>query len=374
MPSLPTPGGDSGTWGDELNEFLLVAHAADGKIAPGLTIGDESIIGNEPELFIRSDWTGTESATNKNGIQIRGYAKGAWTTAHFLYQVQSMVADHADANQKAVTGAVDNGAGLIRLTVTGHGYTTGDRIIVDSVGGVANAHGSWIVTVIDANTIDLQGSTFAGTFTSGGITTNRAGYAAYLALVTPSVARGGLTGVNQHADDVCGFFISNNGTVKATDAFYVGDNTGISGSEWATILSADADADYGIRLNGAYANYGIDLNEGTYTLGAIRLKNNSAIVARNQAGDADIAILKLTAANQIEIGAGLLMAEGKNLVFGATSGSKIGTAANQKLAFYGSTAIVQPTGTPAAATDLASVIDLANSLRTNLLALGLVAA
>lgn len=32
MATLPTPGGDTGTWGDELNEFLLVAHEADGTI------------------------------------------------------------------------------------------------------------------------------------------------------------------------------------------------------------------------------------------------------------------------------------------------------------------------------------------------------
>ncbi len=30
MPQLPTPGGDTGTWGDILNEFLEVGHSADG--------------------------------------------------------------------------------------------------------------------------------------------------------------------------------------------------------------------------------------------------------------------------------------------------------------------------------------------------------
>ena len=30
MATLPTPGGDAGTWGDELNEFLLVAHNSNG--------------------------------------------------------------------------------------------------------------------------------------------------------------------------------------------------------------------------------------------------------------------------------------------------------------------------------------------------------
>lgn len=30
MATLPTPGGDTGTWGDELNEFLRVSHNEDG--------------------------------------------------------------------------------------------------------------------------------------------------------------------------------------------------------------------------------------------------------------------------------------------------------------------------------------------------------
>lgn len=69
---------------------------------------------------------------------------------------------------KAVTGAVNNGAGLIRLTVNGHGGITGDGMVTDRVGGVPNASGQWIITRIDDNTIDLQGSSFAGTYTSGG--------------------------------------------------------------------------------------------------------------------------------------------------------------------------------------------------------------
>lgn len=69
----------------------------------------------------------------------------------------------------------------------------------------------------------------------------------------------------------------------------------------------------------------------------------------------------------------LQLFDGGNIVLGTGTGTKIGTAAAQKLGFYNKTPIVQPAGTPAAATDLASVILLANSLRTNLLALGLVA-
>lgn len=68
-----------------------------------------------------------------------------------------------------VTGAVDNGAGLIRLTVTAHTLITGNRARVQFVGGVSNATGTWTVTVIGANTLDLQGSVWAGVYTFGGM-------------------------------------------------------------------------------------------------------------------------------------------------------------------------------------------------------------
>jgi hypothetical protein len=69
-----------------------------------------------------------------------------------------------------ISGAANNGSGLIRLTVTSTtGWTTGDSKTVSAVGGVPNANGTWIITVINGTTIDLQGSTFAGVYTSGGI-------------------------------------------------------------------------------------------------------------------------------------------------------------------------------------------------------------
>ena len=68
------------------------------------------------------------------------------------------------------------------------------------------------------------------------------------------------------------------------------------------------------------------------------------------------------------------LADGKNLVVNSTTGTKIGTAATQKLGFFNATPVVRPAGIGAAATDLATVITLANNLRTALIALGLVAA
>lgn len=72
-------------------------------------------------------------------------------------------------NDLVVTGAANNGVGLIRLTVASTtGLATGNTATVASVGGVPNATGTWLITVISATTFDLVGSTFAGAYTAGG--------------------------------------------------------------------------------------------------------------------------------------------------------------------------------------------------------------
>lgn len=85
------------------------------------------------------------------------------------------------AGSLTVTGAANNGAGLIRLTVTGFGQNnqgggtptgglaTGQTANVSGVLGTteANANG-WVITVVDGTHIDLQGSSFVHTYVSGG--------------------------------------------------------------------------------------------------------------------------------------------------------------------------------------------------------------
>jgi len=68
-----------------------------------------------------------------------------------------------------VSGAANNGSGLIRITTSAaHYFSTYDTVVVASVGGVPAADGTWTITVIDATHFDLIGSTFSGTYTSGG--------------------------------------------------------------------------------------------------------------------------------------------------------------------------------------------------------------
>lgn len=55
----------------------------------------------------------------------------------------------------------------IRVTATTHGLTTGNRVHFKEVEGVSAANGTWYVTVINANTFDLDDSVFSGSHTSG---------------------------------------------------------------------------------------------------------------------------------------------------------------------------------------------------------------
>ena len=79
-------------------------------------------------------------------------------------------------NSKAITGAsinatADDFRGLIRLTITSHGYSDGDLIAVRGVRGVKGANGDWIVRVIDGNTVELIGALGSGGYISGGTAT-----------------------------------------------------------------------------------------------------------------------------------------------------------------------------------------------------------
>lgn len=75
-----------------------------------------------------------------------------------------------------VSGAVVSVASppQVRLTVASTtGMTTGDTRTVFGVVGTTEANGTWVITVIDGTHIDLQGTTFANLYTSGGSVNGR---------------------------------------------------------------------------------------------------------------------------------------------------------------------------------------------------------
>ncbi len=74
---------------------------------------------------------------------------------------------------RTITNAVDNGSGLIRLTVaTTNGMITNQSVTVREVDGVSAANGNWTITVVNSTQIDLQGSAFSGSYASGGYVIN----------------------------------------------------------------------------------------------------------------------------------------------------------------------------------------------------------
>ena len=115
-----------------------------------------SVISNNTFDLLGSTFAGSYTSGGTAG---RFFSGGAFSTL-------------AVAAGQRITNAVNNGSGLVRLTITGHGYKTGYAVVTTNVGGIPGANGSFLVTVIDANTIDLQNSTFSGAYTSGGISIN----------------------------------------------------------------------------------------------------------------------------------------------------------------------------------------------------------
>lgn len=68
-----------------------------------------------------------------------------------------------------ISGVANNGGGAVRLTTESpHGLIAGDVVNVYGVGGVPGANGRFNVSFVDANRIDLNGSSFSGSWTSGG--------------------------------------------------------------------------------------------------------------------------------------------------------------------------------------------------------------
>lgn len=78
--------------------------------------------------------------------------------------------DYVAPGAITITGAASNGSGLVRITVGSTStLTTGDVKTIAGVGGTTEANGTWTITVINGTTFDLQGSTFANAYTSGGV-------------------------------------------------------------------------------------------------------------------------------------------------------------------------------------------------------------
>jgi hypothetical protein len=341
MPTRPAQGGNNGTWGADLEACFANFLDANSNIrVPNATwIKGRNAANNADVNLVQIDSTdkillGTRAETNgylseANTTALRGLfggfatRYGAGTISDRTMGIFTNVLDSASVARVAITNVANNGGGLFRVTATSHGFNTGDRVLIYGAGGVPNACNAWTITRIDANNFDLQGSTFAGAYTSGGFaTTGGQIYGAQFS-VGPIVTRDfGVSGGNgAFGDDVIGCAVYNGGTTKGTSAFNAGSNTG-AGAAWLYGLTMDGGYDTGITYSGALTNFGIDFHNATsFGVGLIRFKNNVWVVGRNNANNANLNLLRTSTDDRVEFGVGIKMGAGITLGIDLSGGS-----------------------------------------------------
>jgi hypothetical protein len=65
---------------------------------------------------------------------------------------------------KAITAVSKANGAVITITSTGHGFSTGDRVLISSVTNTSGptANGQWVITVVNANSFTLNGTSSGG--------------------------------------------------------------------------------------------------------------------------------------------------------------------------------------------------------------------
>lgn len=95
--------------------------------------------------------------------------------------------------------------------------------------------------------------------------------------------------------------------------------------------------------DGVYIGYSVEASSATPT--------NEIVIGSNATGaGSNTVVIGSTAILNTYLNGNVNISDGNNIVLGDTTGTKIGTTASQKLAFYGDTPIVQPTTAVASAT------------------------
>lgn len=132
--------------------------------------------------FASAPSTGWHKSTNGIGFDVSGVQVAEIGPSGFIIQDKAITLQKlyhpsgpslllgTDSNAAlTITGAANNGSGLIRLSVAATAtFTTGQKKTVSDVLGTTEANGTWTITVIDSTHIDLQGSAFTNVYTSGG--------------------------------------------------------------------------------------------------------------------------------------------------------------------------------------------------------------
>lgn len=140
MSRLPTPGSDNGTWGDILNDFLLVSHDTGGTLKSGVVgDGQVSAISQSKITDLVSDLAAKEATANK-GVA-GGYAGLDGATKVPIAQIPTgatgttvALGDHTHTGTFTLSafsrqGILSVSTGALRLPVEGTYIITGVRLM-----------------------------------------------------------------------------------------------------------------------------------------------------------------------------------------------------------------------------------------------------
>jgi hypothetical protein len=180
-------------------------YAADGVTPVGVAGGNGTVSFEKPQtavLFGDSSWNCGTPGTNLAASPIRLEHNGAGR-AGYIFTAAGVsrlnaeiligntnsdywdgrhltIATQGSVTSTAITNAVNNGVGLIRITSATHGLLTDQLVTISSVTGTTEANANYFVTKIDNDTVDLQNSTFVNAYISGGTLAKR--YASIFAI------------------------------------------------------------------------------------------------------------------------------------------------------------------------------------------------
>lgn len=318
----------------------------------------DSPLGLAGSLLIDSNgyiYTGSAPAdTPLTGLSIAG---GAITSSSTVLEAFGALQNQINgiSGGGTTTNALTIGTGLSGTSFNGSAPVT---IAIDST--VATLTGSQALTNKTYNGLTVTSST--GTLTVANGTTITMPTATSTVLANSLGLSGGTTliGGTAAGDKLIIQATSNSTHTAAKDLIKLKKN---SSSDAATsVLLTIGD---GQGLNNDEVSIYTGVNNGTsgYLLraGATFAYFNASSSLRLQIGVADIIQLSSSTATFVQ---GLTISDAKNIVLNTTTGSKLGTATNQKLGIWNATPIIQPTTAIAAATFVTNTSLIANDTAT----------
>ena len=201
-----------------------------------------------------------DDALLKQGSLTRTVTAANSTTQLTLLSVSNLAIDMGSIN---VAGCADNGSGVIRVTTsTIHGLDTGNGITIAGVVGTTEANGDWTITVVDTTHFDLDGSTYANAYVSGGTVTNEITiYPGIKSQIKFQQLHGGLPEYDKFFEKVTIFFdndetsVSNVEVITTTDADTNSQVTNLNGTstdvwegEWSGVWGDRVETDRMLML------------------------------------------------------------------------------------------------------------------------------